>query len=302
MEQEATQAVVSRQAADERLTDTVRDRDELSGRLGSPEGAATVARQLKAWKEVEKDVGRAQEAVAEARKHPRRPRPPGRAPAPGGAAGGGLPPGGDTVVGLDRPPPGTGRGSASGPSWLAGRPGRARRVEEPGRAGPPERSRRRWIGGRDLATSARRVTSWRSTCKAAGPAEATADALGRGPQSRRAPGERPPGEELGKQKAEVSESRQVAAELGDHLRAERFGQWLLDEVVERLVDDATATLTTLSGSAYSLTLDEQGRFAVIDHANADAVRPARTLSGGETFRLPRACACPCRPGCRAVGH
>ena len=39
----------------------------------------------------------------------------------------------------------------------------------------------------------------------------------------------------------------------------------------------------LSSGQYSLTLDKQFNFAVVDHRNADATRSARTLSGGETF-------------------
>ena len=46
---------------------------------------------------------------------------------------------------------------------------------------------------------------------------------------------------------------------------------------------ATSLLCELSGGAYSLTLDERSAFNVVDHRNADEVRSARTLSGGETF-------------------
>ena len=80
------------------------------------------------------------------------------------------------------------------------------------------------------------------------------------------------------------EQKVVAEELGRHLRADRFEKWILDEALQRLVAGATEILTELSGGAYSLCLDEGGaNFAVVDHANADAVRMAKTLSGGETF-------------------
>ena len=76
----------------------------------------------------------------------------------------------------------------------------------------------------------------------------------------------------------------MAEELGRHLRADRFEKWILDEALQRLVAGATEILRELSGGAYSLCLDEAGaNFAVVDHANADAVRGAKTLSGGETF-------------------
>ena len=50
----------------------------------------------------------------------------------------------------------------------------------------------------------------------------------------------------------------------------------------QLVEGATARLKELSGEQFSLTYDD-GDFMVIDHKNADQVRQAKTLSGGETF-------------------
>jgi DNA repair protein SbcC/Rad50 len=86
------------------------------------------------------------------------------------------------------------------------------------------------------------------------------------------------------QRAGLVEQHQVAEELGSHLRANRFEKWILDEALQRLVVGATEVLRELSAGAYSLTLDGKGAdFAVVDHANADAVRGAKTLSGGETF-------------------
>jgi DNA repair protein SbcC/Rad50 len=76
----------------------------------------------------------------------------------------------------------------------------------------------------------------------------------------------------------------VAGALANHLRADGFERWILEEALRELVSGATALLQELSGGAYSLTLDAKSRvFAVVDHVNADTVRPARTLSGGETF-------------------
>ena len=76
---------------------------------------------------------------------------------------------------------------------------------------------------------------------------------------------------------------ELATGLARHLSARNFERWLLDEAVQLLVEGATAVLQELSSRAYSLTLDATGSFAVIDHRNADAVRSAKTLSGGETF-------------------
>jgi len=81
---------------------------------------------------------------------------------------------------------------------------------------------------------------------------------------------------------EVAEA--LARELARHLNANMFEKWVLDESLGRLVASATAILADLSQGTYSLTLDAKtSNFCVIDHANADAVRSARTLSGGETF-------------------
>ena len=81
----------------------------------------------------------------------------------------------------------------------------------------------------------------------------------------------------------AAEEAAVAKSLSLHLNAAHFEKWLLDEALALLVEGATLVLGELSGGAYSLTLDGMGGFAVIDHRNADAVRSARTLSGGETF-------------------
>jgi exonuclease SbcC len=76
---------------------------------------------------------------------------------------------------------------------------------------------------------------------------------------------------------------QVAESLHRLLNARNFERWVLDEVLDRLVEGATDVLHNLSGGGYSLIRTEKGEFAVIDHTNADTVRSARTLSGGETF-------------------
>jgi DNA repair protein SbcC/Rad50 len=82
----------------------------------------------------------------------------------------------------------------------------------------------------------------------------------------------------------TTRERQVADTLATHLAANRFEKWLLDEAVHRLVDRASTILGDLSGDGYALSVDERsGVFTVIDHANASQPRPARTLSGGETF-------------------
>jgi DNA repair protein SbcC/Rad50 len=82
----------------------------------------------------------------------------------------------------------------------------------------------------------------------------------------------------------VAEQQQVAEALAGHLAANRFEKWLLDEAVQQLVHGASQILGELTGDTYALAVDARsGGFLVVDHTNASQTRPARTLSGGETF-------------------
>jgi exonuclease SbcC len=71
--------------------------------------------------------------------------------------------------------------------------------------------------------------------------------------------------------------------LGRLLDARNFERWLMRRALNALVAGATQRLLQLSAGAYSMALDERNEFLVVDHRNADTKRPARTLSGGETF-------------------
>ncbi len=80
----------------------------------------------------------------------------------------------------------------------------------------------------------------------------------------------------------LRDEAEVASELGQLLRADRFERWLLEGAVGDLVERANEHLEVLSGGQYSFVADETS-FNVCDHHNADEVRGAKTLSGGETF-------------------
>lgn len=86
----------------------------------------------------------------------------------------------------------------------------------------------------------------------------------------------------------------VAKVTAAHLGSRGFERWLLEEVLARLASDASATLLQMSEGRYELTLDESRAFVVIDHAaeegGNDGHRPARSLSGGETFQASLALA------------
>lgn len=82
---------------------------------------------------------------------------------------------------------------------------------------------------------------------------------------------------------DVRRQSAVAGTLGTHLSATGFGRWIQNRILRWLVAGATERLKELSSGQYSLDMDDRNEFLVIDHRNADEPRPAKTLSGGETF-------------------
>ena len=84
-------------------------------------------------------------------------------------------------------------------------------------------------------------------------------------------------------------AQQVAKMLGNLLRSDGFPRWLVASALDSLVADASVSLAELSGGQFELTHDN-GEFLVVDHADADARRPVKTLSGGETFQASLALA------------
>lgn len=89
--------------------------------------------------------------------------------------------------------------------------------------------------------------------------------------------------ELRDERAVLDERRQVHELLAEQLGARGFEAWLLDEALDALLEGASTWLEQLSSGRYAMAVDDKKQFAVIDHANADERRIARTLSGGETF-------------------
>ncbi|GAA4549758.1 SMC family ATPase [Pseudonocardia xishanensis] len=81
----------------------------------------------------------------------------------------------------------------------------------------------------------------------------------------------------------------MAKLLGDRLRSNHFPRWLVASALDVLVADASESLRELSGGQFELT-HADGDFLVVDHADADARRPVKTLSGGETFQASLALA------------
>ncbi len=82
---------------------------------------------------------------------------------------------------------------------------------------------------------------------------------------------------------QLEEAQQVHDMLGNRLlKSSGFEQWMMEEVVQALVERASERLFELSGGQYSIESDDMD-FEVRDHRNGDELRDARTLSGGETF-------------------
>ncbi len=82
---------------------------------------------------------------------------------------------------------------------------------------------------------------------------------------------------------ETGASKQTADALAGHLKSDRFEKWVLDTAFSQLVAGASTLLNELSSGQYSFAYNTRLEFEVIDHANADERRSAKTLSGGETF-------------------
>ncbi|MDQ7808007.1 SMC family ATPase [Amycolatopsis sp. A133] len=89
--------------------------------------------------------------------------------------------------------------------------------------------------------------------------------------------------------AAAESDARVARLLADLLRSDKFPRWLIAGALDTLVAEASASLLELSGGQFELTHDK-GDFLVVDHNEADARRPVKTLSGGETFQASLALA------------
>lgn len=77
--------------------------------------------------------------------------------------------------------------------------------------------------------------------------------------------------------------------LAGLLRSDAFPRWLVASALDALVADASRSLAELSGGQFELA-HADGEFLVLDHADADSLRPVKTLSGGETFQASLALA------------
>lgn len=88
--------------------------------------------------------------------------------------------------------------------------------------------------------------------------------------------------ELEAQVEALRDEELVARELGRVLQTGGFEKWLLEGAVGTLIENASERLLQLSNQRYSFAAGGT-EFDICDHDNADLVRQAKSLSGGETF-------------------
>jgi len=87
--------------------------------------------------------------------------------------------------------------------------------------------------------------------------------------------------ELRDELAAMKDRHRLCHDLGVLLRADNFQQYVILEAMQVLAEAATAHLRTLF-DRFGIRV-ARSDFVVVDHWQADHERPARTLSGGETF-------------------
>jgi DNA repair protein SbcC/Rad50 len=140
----------------------------------------------------------------------------------------------------------------------------------------------------DLAAHAVPVAAGRPLADTAPSGVAAAVERARGVRERIAE-RRATAERIAAERDDAESAQRVAKMLGNLLRSDGFPRWLVASALDALVADASGSLAELSGGQFELT-HADGEFLVIDHADADAQRPVKTLSGGETFQASLALA------------
>ena len=75
----------------------------------------------------------------------------------------------------------------------------------------------------------------------------------------------------------------LLTELEGLFRGKRFVEYVSRYYLEYVSREADQQLRQMTGSSYGLETDGNGMFLIRDYKNGGALRPASTLSGGETF-------------------
>jgi exonuclease SbcC len=97
------------------------------------------------------------------------------------------------------------------------------------------------------------------------------------------------------------EEGDTARTLAHALQSNQFLAFVQQEAFQRLAADGTRHLNTLSSERYAFAA-EGDDFMIVDHWNADELRPINTLSGGEMFLASVALALALAEGLAGLSH
>lgn len=88
--------------------------------------------------------------------------------------------------------------------------------------------------------------------------------------------------ELQVELTQIQKNEGIQKQLAWDLRANYFPSFVMEKALQTLAEDASMQLDILSESRYAFSVNTR-EISIIDHWNHDEIRPAKTLSGGETF-------------------
>ena len=93
-----------------------------------------------------------------------------------------------------------------------------------------------------------------------------------------------------KERRQLAKRKSLADELAKVLQGNALVSYLAEEQLRYILQDASLRLGMLTNQRYQLELGEQKDFAIRDNINGGLLRPAGSLSGGETFLVSLALA------------
>lgn len=89
--------------------------------------------------------------------------------------------------------------------------------------------------------------------------------------------------ELETKRKEVQVELDIASELNQVLRGNALVDFIAQEYLQNITIIASDKLRQLTRNRYSLEVEQDGGFRLVDELNGGLSRPVQTLSGGETF-------------------
>ncbi|OEF99038.1 hypothetical protein BHF71_02290 [Vulcanibacillus modesticaldus] len=89
--------------------------------------------------------------------------------------------------------------------------------------------------------------------------------------------------QMDEKRQSIQKELDIASELNQVLRGNAFVDFIAQEYLHNITIIASEKLKSLTRNRYSLRVDMDGGFSLIDELNGGLSRPVQTLSGGETF-------------------